>query len=142
MLPRRSRSHPSNQRHRVPVEAVGPKILADRGPPTLGALPSTVFRCFAPIRSANLIVTHFVGSGDVQQLADELSRRLDRPVFDMTELAGAFDFTLTWAASGRMRTREGEYIPVGDGTGQTLNEAVERQLGLKLDPRKMASTCW
>jgi uncharacterized protein (TIGR03435 family) len=79
-----------------------------------------------------------VAEKSMQQLADELSRRLDRPVFDMTELAGAFDFTLTWAASGRIRTREGEYTPVGDGTGLTLNEAVERQLGLKLDPRKTA----
>lgn len=53
------------------------------------------------------------------QLADQPD--VDRMVVDRTGLTGIYDFTLTWSASK-------------DGSGPTLFQALEDQLGLKLEP--------
>ena len=66
---------------------------------------------------------------------------LDHPVVDLTELKGGYDFTVTWAPRNKtMGTqRPGEStdsgpVPVASdrGSGLTVFEAVDRQLGLKL----------
>jgi uncharacterized protein (TIGR03435 family) len=57
-------------------------------------------------------------------LADRLSRanfQLDRPVVDFTGLAGRFDLTLDW----------------GPVDGPSIFSAMEEQLGLRLEARKM-----
>jgi uncharacterized protein (TIGR03435 family) len=60
------------------------------------------------------------------RLADFLSRQLDRPVIDMTELPGVFDLKLEWADE-RQATAE----------GPSLFTALQEQLGLKLEARKL-----
>jgi uncharacterized protein (TIGR03435 family) len=52
---------------------------------------------------------------------------VDRPVVDLTELPDAYDFALDWT------TRAGI-----DGGGLTILDAIEKQLGLKLQQRKIA----
>ena len=58
-------------------------------------------------------------------LAKLLSSRVtDRPVLDLTGLAGKFAFTLEWAP---------------DPDDPSVYMAIQQQLGLKLDPRRMAA---
>jgi uncharacterized protein (TIGR03435 family) len=61
--------------------------------------------------------------------ADRLSRpdfQLDRRVVDLTGLKGTFDFTLDWSPQSE------------DATGPSIFTALQEQLGLKLEPRKVA----
>ncbi len=70
--------------------------------------------------------THFQGTSvSMQAFAGFLSRRLDRPVLDMTHLTGTYDFALDWASDT-------------DDTpgGVSLATAIQDQLGLKLELRK------
>ena len=69
---------------------------------------------------------HYQGSSiSMVQLAEFLSRRMDLPVIDMSGLKGAYNVTLDWD-------------PESKGTGPDLREAVQEQLGLKLENRKTA----
>jgi uncharacterized protein (TIGR03435 family) len=51
---------------------------------------------------------------------------LDRPVFDRTGLSGTFDFVLEWDKSASTN-------PQSESTGPTFVEALQDQLGLKLE---------
>jgi len=59
------------------------------------------------------------------KLADFLAQRLDRPVLDMTELKGVFDFNLEWSQDAAPT----DSMP-------DLMTALQQQLGLKLEARK------
>jgi uncharacterized protein (TIGR03435 family) len=73
---------------------------------------------------------------------------LEHPVVDLTELKGAYDFTVAWARRNRTLgngprmpdtpAEAGGAIPVASdrAAGLTVFEAVDRQLGLKLAPVK------
>jgi uncharacterized protein (TIGR03435 family) len=65
------------------------------------------------------------------------------PVADLTGLTGAFDFSLSWTPGARtnseQRALDSGAVEASTPTGQlTFMEAVERQLGLKLQQRKLA----
>jgi uncharacterized protein (TIGR03435 family) len=67
-----------------------------------------------------------------------LSRMMDRPVIDITELPGDYDFTLTFTAEPPANLPpdakiNGELI---DLSGPTIFQSVRQQLGLRLAPRK------
>jgi uncharacterized protein (TIGR03435 family) len=64
---------------------------------------------------------------------------LDRPVVDKTGIAGAFDFTLRWSPEESQFSRLGIFYrpPAGDSSlSPPLFEAIQEQLGLKLEPVK------
>lgn len=73
-----------------------------------------------------------VRSFSMSGFADRLSGpvfKLGRPVVDMTGMKGVYDFTLNWApddASADARS------------GASIFTALQEQLGLKLEPRKIA----
>jgi len=70
----------------------------------------------------------------VAQLIDMLSRELDRIVVDKTQLTGLYDIVLEWnraATSQRVKTSITE-----DPDNPSLFEALEQQLGLKLEAAK------
>ena len=85
-------------------------------------------------------------------LVDMLSNQLSRPVVDLTELKGNYDFTLDFAPEEGGRLMGGAmppmaHMPEGGGPGPGANAsdpqagpsiftAVQEQLGLKLEPRK------
>jgi uncharacterized protein (TIGR03435 family) len=90
-------------------------------------------------------------STTMAQLADKLPQMapayFDHPMVDLTGLAGAYDFTLSWAPKGVVMPAAGRggdaQAPAGvaatspDPTGAlTVFEAVDRQLGLKLSAEK------
>ena len=75
------------------------------------------------------------------QMAVQLSVQLGSPVIDATGLTGAYDYTLYWIASPpgaapRASVPADSPVPATDPDGPDLFEAVQQQLGLKLEPRK------
>jgi uncharacterized protein (TIGR03435 family) len=69
----------------------------------------------------------FVGES-MSQFASVLSSRLKAPVTDATGLRGRYDFTLRWIMDGT--------IPSADAPGPSIGQALQEQLGLKVQPRK------
>ena len=65
----------------------------------------------------------------LNQLALKLSETLQLPVADLTNTTGVFDFKLEWAPDDLKATPT--------STGPSLFEAVQEQLGLKLESRKL-----
>ncbi len=83
------------------------------------------------------------------QLADRLSAPLDRPVVDATGLEGEYNFTLTFTieSAGGTVTRRGpppDQIESGDslvlGSGVSIGEALEKQLGLRIQQKRLPLT--
>lgn len=81
----------------------------------------------------------------VADLAHLLSEQLGRPVLDKTGLTGKYDFSLQWAAAGN----ELSALAAGESgsgaassasqpaaSGPSLFEALQQQLGLKLEPQQ------
>ncbi len=64
------------------------------------------------------------------QLAMKLSAALHLPVADLTNTSGQFDFTLNWTPD-EMRAK------APDAEGPSIFSALQEQLGLKLESRKM-----
>jgi len=107
----------------------GPKLkistLSADTPPVVG--PGVVYpqRIVLPARNATM--------GDFVSLLQRAI--LDRPVVDSTELSGRYDFDLAWAPD---ETQFGGELPPasGDAPSPPLFEALQQQLGLKLEARK------
>jgi uncharacterized protein (TIGR03435 family) len=80
------------------------------------------------------------------QLAGDLTRQMDRPVLDMTGLAGSYAFKLTWVPEGNNSARCSPTLagcfnePVRDDPA--VFSAIQDQLGLKLEPRKAQVDVW
>jgi uncharacterized protein (TIGR03435 family) len=67
-------------------------------------------------------------TGSASAFADSLARSLGRPVVDRTNLTGRYVFRLRYASEAALRA----------GTvGPSLEDAVEEQVGLKLEPRRL-----
>lgn len=77
----------------------------------------------------------------ITQLADTLARRLDRPVVDMTGIQGFFDLKLEWTPDDSapvQKPGEGEErLSTALTDGPTIFTALQEQLGLKLESRKV-----
>jgi uncharacterized protein (TIGR03435 family) len=75
------------------------------------------------------------GSGTtLARLADLLSPRAGRPVEDRTELSGLYDFALEWDVRARpLEPADPARPPTLTVSGPTLFDALQDQLGLKLD---------
>jgi uncharacterized protein (TIGR03435 family) len=68
-------------------------------------------------------------------LAQALSRVSPGPVTDETGLTGSYDFTLSWDFEGASGlTTKNDAL---DSSGQSLFTAIRKQLGLRLEPRKV-----
>ncbi|MGA7238917.1 MAG: TIGR03435 family protein [Bryobacteraceae bacterium] len=74
----------------------------------------------------------------LEYLAFRLGQMMDRPVVDMTGLKGGYDFTLEFTRELPPNIPETAQIngsPI-DTSGLTVYEAVQKQLGLKLERQK------
>ncbi|HEY1497510.1 MAG TPA: TIGR03435 family protein [Candidatus Solibacter sp.] len=87
------------------------------------------------------------GKVTIDSLAGMLSRMLDRPVIDATELKDTYDMNLEWTPDDReggmmggIKMMASDHAPASEGSesssAPSLFAAVQEQLGLKLDPRK------
>jgi uncharacterized protein (TIGR03435 family) len=85
-----------------------------------------------------------MGSGQsLQALVPLLTNAAGRPVVDSTGLTGLFDFTLRWAFDPAQGTGPlggqppGAPVAAADPDAPTLFTALQEQLGLKLDSRRL-----
>ncbi|HEX3876570.1 MAG TPA: TIGR03435 family protein [Bryobacteraceae bacterium] len=84
------------------------------------------------------------GLEPIQALCNALSSELQEPVIDETELTGRYDFRLVYvptprgAASQTDDRAAGETVGGASDPGFTIFRAVESQLGLKLEHKKLA----
>jgi len=121
------------------------------GPPSLSNMPAGAVMMMINPSGARM----FRGNMTIEQLANQLTNSLDRPVFDNTGLKGTYEIELSYLGNendsvGRMITANGPPPggpePGGRGEGPrqqdanapiaTLFQAVQQTLGLKLDPKK------
>jgi uncharacterized protein (TIGR03435 family) len=80
----------------------------------------------------HIICQHISMAALADQLQEQSPRDFDVAVIDQTGLRGSFDFKLDWTPA--VRAAETSTEPPG---GPTVFEAVETQLGLKLERRKL-----
>jgi uncharacterized protein (TIGR03435 family) len=82
----------------------------------------------------------------MEQVASTLSLQLGQPVRDSTGLTGKYAFTLSWVTepsnsqatpSSGQPGGDASVIQASDPEGPDLIEAVQRQLGLRLEPMKV-----
>ena len=66
-------------------------------------------------------------SGTIAEFGARLSRYVDRPVIDRSQLDQHYSFSLAWVRDG---PRQGQDAPLGP----SIFAALEEQLGLKLQP--------
>jgi uncharacterized protein (TIGR03435 family) len=78
---------------------------------------------------ANGLVTERSAGLSMSSFAQSLAGRLERQVNDRTGLTGKYEFELRYAMDGMSG-------PDGPADGPTLPEAIQSQLGLKLEPKK------
>lgn len=78
-----------------------------------------------------------------EEIANQLSHQLGRTVRDTTGLTGKYDYTLYWMLSSSSRAASavppdpnGSAPLAEEPSGPTLREAIEQQLGLKLEPAR------
>jgi uncharacterized protein (TIGR03435 family) len=81
-------------------------------------------------------------AASMANLAQSLAVILNAPVVDLTDARGLFDFRLDWTPSvvqpGSLTADDDERNVLPDPPGgPTLFSAIEQQLGLKLEPRKV-----
>jgi len=100
---------------------------------------------------------HLRGNATVTRLCTMLSNLTDRPVIDLTDLKGTYEFDLSWTPDaneplgGRLGTsmaaaRAAAGLPpnaeapdTASDPGMTLAEALQAQFGLKLEAKKNAA---
>lgn len=88
-------------------------------PPAAGATPAAVISCKGMTMDAFAENIHQMANG-----------YFDHPVVNQTKLAGEWDFDLSWTPRGALSTAGPDGVSVFD--------AIDRQLGLKVEPQKMA----
>jgi uncharacterized protein (TIGR03435 family) len=72
----------------------------------------------------------------MRNLVEALSRQADLPVVDMTGLNGIYSFTLEYAPESRTAAAKPDEAAEGP-TGPSIYTAIQEQLGLKLESRKV-----
>jgi uncharacterized protein (TIGR03435 family) len=131
----RLRSHPAQDScpsGPLPASTPGPTPTAPPQPPAPAALPIACgVIAHIPPSSKGL---YAIGGRNVSLdlLASSLPTQtgmatLPRPVVDRTGLSGTFDFTLEWVP---------EFNAAPDASGDTFQEALKNQLGIKLVAQK------
>lgn len=75
----------------------------------------------------------------MEMLANQLSNQLHGPVTDATGLTGKYDIDIYWSADTGLRANApgaAPASPASDPSGPTLQQALQEQLGLRVEPKK------
>ena len=123
------RFHLKVHKEQQPVEVYA--LIAGK-PKLKAADPSTRATCkSAPTSTTRTYICQNATMGRlVDRLNDDSGGYLQHKVVDLTGQTGTYDFTLTWTLPFSLPG------PDSGQVGFTLFEAIDRQLGLKLSPRK------
>jgi uncharacterized protein (TIGR03435 family) len=97
-----------------PIQQQQPPPNPAGGPPDLAAIPNAKVACHG-----------LTGAEIAQNLHDMAGAYLDHDVVDETKLEGTWDFNLEWTARA--------LLPAKGDAGISIFDAVEKQLGLKLE---------
>ena len=74
----------------------------------------------------------------MERMCDWLTRQLNRPVADKTNVKGVFTFRLEYSPEQNLpATTPGEGTAPPDNSGPSIFTALQEQLGLKLQPEKL-----
>jgi uncharacterized protein (TIGR03435 family) len=96
----------------------------------------------AAVRQTTLTCQNTTMAQFAERLGNEANSWLDRPTIDMTKLEGGWDFELKWTQQFNFNAGARGQAPNAPGAsadpngGITIFEAVEKQLGLKLEIQK------
>ena len=85
---------------------------------------------FAPLGSPALLIT--AQALPIPSLLRVLSLQVGRTVLDMTGLTGNYDFKLQWAP---LTPKDADNSSATDSSNPSIFQAVQQQLGLKLEPK-------
>lgn len=108
----------------------GPKLQ----PAEAGLLTEQRCRPADPIPGQKHVLCEHMTMALMANTLQELATRdIDCPVVDQTGIAGAYTFELAWTPSAR----PGAADPPDPAAGPTLFHAMDRQLGLRLENRKL-----
>ena len=117
---------PELHKANVDCEAVFAARRAGAAPPARGPIePPPCALISGPART-------IAGAASMQQLATNLTARLERPVVDKTGLTDRFDFMLAFTPDQRPLPQSPPGLPPIDPDGPGLFTALQEQLGLKL----------
>jgi uncharacterized protein (TIGR03435 family) len=78
-----------------------------------------------------------VGQTPMGHFADLLSQKVDRPVVDLTDLKGVYDIKLEWSPDPSAEPTAESRAPADSAAKPSLFTAIQEQLGLKLEARKV-----
>jgi uncharacterized protein (TIGR03435 family) len=124
----------------VPVYAL---VLGKHAPRLKQGHPAATAECKFKLVDGNrtYICQNMTMQGLAERIRDVAPAYLDRPVVDLTNLSGSYDFSLSWVSLSQTMPP----VQVGENKadasmsdGPTIFEAVSKQLGLELAPRKKA----
>jgi uncharacterized protein (TIGR03435 family) len=112
--------------------------LAKGGPKNLTRSYRTDDKFSIPIGAAPGGLTMRVSNGSLRDFSGFALQGavLDRPVLDQTGLKGRYDFVLTWSPSGTEFGGRLPPPPPSDNPPPGLFQAIQEQLGMKLDAVK------
>ena len=127
-----------------------PPSLAPAGPVTGPRLGSDGFPELRPGMSMAMMGNKArwrEAAATTERIASVLSAQMRQPVVDATGLEGKYAFTLSWVAgslsAGRGAAAAGQpeggalIADASDPDGQLLTDAIQSQLGLRLEPKKV-----
>jgi uncharacterized protein (TIGR03435 family) len=82
--------------------------------------------------------THYMATCvTMNRFAEFLARRMDLPVVDMIGLKASYSLTLDWVPEPRQSAEsKGGAVAADSPAGPALPDAIQEQLGLKLETRK------
>ena len=103
------------------VAGVASCQLRQLPPKTPGLVTDNIYEC------RNMTMDNFAST-----LHGLATSYLTSPVVDLTRLKGAWNFDIAWTSRGSLQ--------ITGGAGVTLSEAVDKQLGLKLEEQKRPMT--
>ncbi|HEY4361499.1 MAG TPA: M56 family metallopeptidase [Bryobacteraceae bacterium] len=112
-----------------PANAVPPKIGADGFP-----IPPPGNRSWMGVAPGKMVIRGH--NETLTEMARTIGpRTLDGPMMDATGLTGKYDYTISWSTTAQSAAlRLGN--PAADPDGPSAFEALEQQLGLKIEKRK------
>jgi uncharacterized protein (TIGR03435 family) len=117
-------------------DIAGYELAIAKGGPKVHAVTEEAPPKDPPAGITNLLGSIEIVRDDWSEFTSFLSGELGRPLHDGTGLTGKFTFKLQWVPDESQPNSFGE-APPADAVGPSIFAAMQDQLGLKLEPKKL-----